>query len=715
MLTAELPHSETTGAAVDDDDPPDAAYARYANGSSGQDDPAQVSAAAPPDEPVEYEPDRESPRLAFSAGRARLLTIAGVFVALVGELFLQLMDPSNRGKALGLGLLLAGASLFGLGAVQTFLAPVRRWSPIDRFPLLAVFPPGQAALAAGTGTIVFATLLGRLWSGSTAATDLILWAIALLSFTMGLLDSAPRWRPTRRQLLETASVAALVAVFIALNAHDLNDWYYSAIGDEYAFLAAASGVLADGIRKPFSQDGVYGAHPMLGTLFQAAVMRLFGNNHFGWIFSSVLSAALAIPAVYLIGRVLGGWAVGLIAAALFGFNHYLFAFAHLGYNNVMAPAPTAWAFALFLLSWRRPSIGLLFACGIAAGLGFYTFYSARTTIPIIGLFLILSASVRENLSWRHWWEQIQRFWPIALGLVLAAGPIFAASGTAVITRMFNEVPGGYDPSVTGPPGQKILSNFWLNVPAFFYNTHVAHYISGSLLDPLSAILAALGIGLAIRWCRHRGVRFVLVWTVVAVATTALLSPHTTTAVTRLLFDIPPLAVLGALAARQLWESFPLEFDDQGTVSAPAVAVAALIVAVLGINVHRFWFVTPTRYHLTNDAVVVGALRSPLCQNDPARAIVVMRGHGLLRGALTSYRPERDLPRFVTHAELKPGQPIPLNGARCVVFGDPNDEPARAALADLLRTVQGSMVSPFRDRAGVGTVMVFTPTQVSGTP
>src|SRR5690606_36599181 len=99
-----------------------------------------------------------------------------------------------------------------------------------------------------------------------------------------------------------------------------------------------------------------------------------------------------------------------------------------------------------------------------------------------------------------------------------------------------------------------------------------------------------------------------------------------------------------------------------------------------------------------------------CQNDPANAIVVMRGHGLLRGALTSYRPERDLPRLITHADLRPGQVIPLDGAHCVVFGHPEDEPAKRALADLLRAVPGSMVSPFRDRAGIGTVMVFTPTQ-----
>lgn len=709
LLTASPPLRTGVQTLGTDDGPP-------ASGQNGDTDSTGATAptaaitteGADPKPTVEPEPGLS--RWPISPSRAQALSGAGALVALAGELHLQTGDPRNLTKALGIGLLMVGATLFGLGAISSFLAPVRRWSRSDRFPLLAVFPPGPTALLAGVGAIVFATLIGRLWSGSTAASDLMLWAISLACFTTSLLKVLPRWQPTREQLLEIASVSVLVAIFVALNARDLNDWYYSAIGDEYAFLAAASAVLADGIRKPFSQDGVYGAHPMLGTLFQAAVMRIFGNTHFGWLMASVLSAAMAMPAVYLIGRVLGGKAVGLIATAMFGFNHYLFAFAHLGYNNVMAPAPTAWAIALFMLSWRRPSIGLLFSCGVVAGLGFYTFYSARTTLPIMGLFLITRASWQENLSWRHWSEQIQRFWPIALGAGLAAGPIFAASGLTVITRMFSEIPGGYDPSVTGPPGQKILTNLWLNVPAFFYNTHVAHYISGSLLDPLSAMFAALGIGLAVCWLSHPGVRLLMIWTLVAVGTTALLSPHTTTAVTRLLFDIPPLAVLGALAARQLWENRPagIEVPSQGWT--PAAAVACVILAVLSINVHRFWHVTPTRYHLTNDAIVVGALRSPLCQNDPPKAVVVMRGHGLLRGALTSYRPERDLPRFVTHADLKPGQVIPVNDAHCIVFGDPNDEPARVALADLLRTVPGSMVSPFRDRAGVGTVMVFTPKQ-----
>jgi hypothetical protein len=248
----------------------------------------------------------------------------------------------------------------------------------------------------------------------------------------------------------------------------------------------------------------------------------------------------------------------------------------------------------------------------------------------------------------------------------------------------------------------------MNVPAVFFNTHVAHYISGPLLDPLTGALAALGIGLAIRHHRRPGMRLLLIWLVVASAATGLLSPHRTTAVTRLHVVIPPLALLGALAARQTWEAIPGATESLTRHRAALGAVGALLAVVLGLNLYRFWAETPPKMHLTQSAVSIGALRSPLCDSTPSRGIVVMRGHGLLLGALTSYRPASELPRFVDHEQLRPGQAIPLDAARCVVFGDPNEEPARRAIDDLRRSYPAGELTPVKDFASIGTVMVFTP-------
>jgi hypothetical protein len=281
--------------------------------------------------------------------------------------------------------------------------------------------------------------------------------------------------------------------------------------------------------------------------------------------------------------------------------------------------------------------------------------------------------------------------------------------------MLTEVPGGYSANITGPPGQKILTNFWLNIPAFFHNTHVAHYVSGSLLDPVTAALAALGLGLAIRWWSNPACKLLLVWTGLSVAVTGLLSPHPTTAITRLMFDIPPLCVLAALAARQLWQSPPPMTRSFAWLSSPksqrslAIAcTAALILVVLVLNLRRFWVTTPGIVHLTQDAVVIGALRSGICGPETNRTIVVMRGHGLLRGALTSYGPERDLPRFITHQELNPDVPIQLGDARCVIFGDPNDEPAKKAMEAVTKANPGAETLPFRDFVGIGTIQVVRP-------
>lgn len=652
--------------------------------------------------------------LAFTDAQARLLTFVGLLVALCGELYLQFMPQSNRVKAVGLICLALGAMLFALGARTTFLPKGLDRAARPRLPALdplTLLRTNAGSVAAGVGTLAFLTLIVRLYFGSTAASDLVLWGVSIAALAMIFIGDVPQWRPSRRILFEIAGVSLVVLTAIGVNAWDANHWYYSAIGDEYAFLSRANGLLVDGIQRPFAQEGVYGAHPVLGSVFQAGVMRVFGRNHFGWTMSSILSHALAIPAVYLIGRAIGGQAVGLLAAAMFGFCHYLFAFAHLGYNNIMAQAPTAWAMAFFILALRGPRPWLLYAAGVAAGLGFYTFYSARTTLPMLALFLVLLWGVRACLTPRGFRDRLLELWPLVLGAAIAIAPIFAASGMAVITRMFTEVPGGYNADISGPPGQRILTNAWLNLPAYFQNYHAAHFTYGSLLDPLTAALTALGIGLAIRWRANAAALLLLVWAGVSVSITALLSPHPTPVLTRLLFGVPPLALLGALAARQVWEHLSWLSGERARSWAAYGAVAAMLVAVLGLNLYRFWVTTPRMMHLTQDAMVVGALRSGICGPDPARTVLVMRGHGLVRGALNSYRPnlvERDLPRLITHADLKPGEPIRLDNARCVIFGDPNDEPAKRALDDLLRANAGSTTQTFNDLSGRGAVQIFLP-------
>jgi hypothetical protein len=86
----------------------------------------------------------------------------------------------------------------------------------------------------------------------------------------------------------------------------------------------------------------------------------------------------------------------------------------------------------------------------------------------------------------------------------------------------------------------------------------------------------------------------------------------------------------------------------------------------------------------------------------------MRGTGLLRGALLSYGPERDLPRLIAQPDLKPDEPIQLGDARCVIFGHPNDDEAKQAMESLKRAHPDAETVPFKDFVGIGTVQVVRP-------
>lgn len=674
--------------------------------------PASEATVSGPVEPLPAPPQTPAPPPTrpsrFTARQARTFTVAGLALAAASELLLQLAPAATLPKVLGLVGLTVGAGLVGLGVVQRFLPAAWEHPVLPRFSPRAVFGQDTARIAAGAGALAFVTLLLRLWSGSVVPTDLLLWAVALL--TVGLAfggERKPSWtlRPYAR---EVGGLALLMLLFIVLNAQDVNNWYYSAIGDEYAFMNAALVLLAEGFRRPFAQDGVYGAHPVLGVMFQAVVMSAFGRNHAGWILASVLSAALAIPAMYLLGRSLGGRAVGLIAAALFSSSHYLFAFAHLGYNYVMAQTPVVWALALFVLGIRRQSALLLYGAGVAAGLSFYALFSARSIVLILGLIVLAHHGLRGFLRPRGLRDRCLELWPLLVGFAVASSPIFAASGTAVITRMFNDVPGVYAPAITGPAAQKIAANLWLHVPAYLTGTQGSHYTSGSLLDPVTAVLAILGFGLAVRWWSSFTARLALIWALVAIGVTALFSPSPVVPITRMLFGVPPLALLAALAAVHAWTHLPGSAPEHRQLRAGYAALAALLLVVLALNLHRFWVTTPSRMHLSQEAVVIRALRMPMCGPDMAQTVVVMRRFELLRLALLSYGPQNTLPRLIPHEEVRANQPIMLDGLRCAVFGDPTDDIARLQLVALGRAHPGSEVVQVRDLAGIGTVTVFRP-------
>jgi 4-amino-4-deoxy-L-arabinose transferase-like glycosyltransferase len=675
------------------------------NRQVGFEGPGQSQQKASPDRAVLRDAwtalsSRLSPTLS-RPGTSRALLAAGALAAVLGQLSLLFAQPSSDPPGVGVALLVLGLALFALGSTAPEVNGRKRSPSFTRVESpSSVFRATAAFVSAAFGLVMLLVLWYRLANDSTSGLDLLLWIAAMISFAVpfALRLRVLQIKSVLRYRRDIIVVLALVGIFLALNMRDLEDWYYSAIGDEYAFYDSARGILENGLSKPFSQAGVYEKHPVLNSAYQAVVMAVFGQGNFAWRLASVLSVALTIPGIYLMGMTLGNRRVAIASAMLLAFSHYLFAYAHTGYNTIHTLAPTVWAIALFTIGLRRSNPLLLYASGLVAGLGFYALFTARVILPIMLLFVLAVPGLRKR---------ILDLWPIALGAVIAVAPIFLVNRGAVVSRMLAEVPGGYSSVVSGPVVERILANLSKNLLAFNYNPDVFHYVSGALLDPVTAVLAVLGVGLALGRLRNERFKLLLVWALVAVTVSGILSPYPQVAISRLNFVIPPLVLLAGFGASHLWDNIPVASGRAAWRWIGVGAIATLSCVILALNIWQFWYDTPKVYHLTQEAVAIGAVRSKACGGDATRTIIVGRQtEPLLKPALASYYPDGGVPLLIDHAGINPDRPLDVGSAKCVIFANPNEDTARAALEDLRQRYVTGRTLAFSDRAGKGSVQIF---------
>ena len=291
---------------------------------------------------------------------------AAVALAQIGLYFsveLNTKAPAGYLLLLSLGVGLSALGSFGLWYSRSAKdqTPARS-SSMPTGLALAGLRPSYRIASPCTGGVLVALLLILLAAGWESGSALLLWLLAPATFVAVVWPSinAPQILSRsaftalfRRYRWDAVAVFGLTGVFLTVNLWDLQHWYYSAIGDEYLFCEHAIRIIDEGIVRPFSQEGVYNKPPVLTSVIQATAMRVFGVDYFGWTFSETLNAALTIPAVYVLGRNLGGRTAGVVAAGIFAFSHYIFAFSHTGYANLSSLPVTAWALALLLIGWRK--------------------------------------------------------------------------------------------------------------------------------------------------------------------------------------------------------------------------------------------------------------------------------------------------------------------------------------------------------------------------
>ena len=357
-----------------------------------------------------------------------------------------------------------------------------------------------------------------------------------------------RWWAT---LLLVMSTGAAFAYYL----WGVDSWRFSFVGDEWPFYALAESIAARHLLvNPFDMHGVYGFNGMLGSVYQASFLLIFGDTNFAWRLSSVILIVPTSLFFYLWMRNGFGRETALLATLLLQASAFVANYLKIGYVNGQALPLLVLCLYLTSRCARRPNVKNALWLGIALGVSFYIYVGPLYPLFIAPSLLPLVAALRaRRLTWRALLGPAEVCVACYLALLLP-GLISLASGTSAAskTSVAREYSNNWQMLVN--VGHDFLL-FYANYD-YFYN----HFITGPYLDAISRSFATLGIVVAlvaVVWRRSRfrlaSLELLLTYLLVAVVI-GVTSPYAYAATTRGIVFIPFGAAFGGigLAALGSW-------------------------------------------------------------------------------------------------------------------------------------------------------------------
>lgn len=478
-------------------------------------------------------------------------------------------------------------------------ACVFAWARHRKNGFAFVFEKLKPAAAWCAGAALY-FLLAALFMADKGATVQIVLALGLLNigvFTAIRMDRASGVErvvygsPSKKEM---QYLWIFSGVMLLMYSFDLLSWKYSFIGDEYAFWDFQWLLLSG--QNPlslFSEAGVYGFNPVVTSVYQLAMTLLFGGTLFGWKLSAVLPVIASIIPFYIWCRLVFRRTVAFLALIIFSFSLTLLGISHIGYNNSQAMLPFILSLLFFELALRKNSSFFALLTAFVMAAGWYNYYVTRPLIVIIALYWFLSP-LRKNLS--------------AKNAVIGVGSFLAMIFFLLISPDFykhmaqKSILGGGEQFVLGRELPYILANFVHAFFAFIYKYAHGHFISGPLLDTLSA--GGLLVGLAwsvLAFMKDWRAKFILSTYLLMVFFTGALVQYAYPVNTRMFILVPVMAVLSAAGLARGAAMLGMIFRSSKLYSGLIWGIA-IIVAIL--NIYGFYYVMPKNFHFTEQSYLV---------------------------------------------------------------------------------------------------------------
>ena len=398
---------------------------------------------------------------------------------------------------------------------------------------------------------------------------------------------------------ETILLVLFSFFVLFLNIFDYKSWKYSFIGDEWFFYNFAKDIINGKVNlNLFSEQGVYGYHPVLSSIWQAIIMFFTDKGLFGWKLSSALIIPLCVIPFYLWNKMVFNSTVAVIATVAFALSGAMLAFSHIGYNNIQTIFFYVTVLCFFEIALSKKSNFYLSLTSLMLGLGFYTFYSSRLMIFIIIFYIILHPQ-RKNFK-------ISNYLFSLLFYLILVSPIIL-NGDFLNHILRQTAFGGSEIKNPSERPAYFFMNFIYSFFAFLTKYKNSHYMIDGLMDIFSAIGILSGlIWSAVSFKNDWRARFLLITYFFLILTIGALHQYHYPVNTRLMFLVPLLATIAGVGFSRMIYLITY-FKKSKQLYLITLIIFCLIIFL--INHYTFYIKMPKRLQFSMQAYIMKILQT----------------------------------------------------------------------------------------------------------
>lgn len=379
----------------------------------------------------------------------------------------------------------------------------------------------------------------------------------------------------RVEIFQILLISIFAIIFFSIN---LTSWKFSFVGDEWPFFVFAKKIADNNfLINPFSFNGVFNEHRVLGSIWQAVFIKFFWfNNIFGWRFSNIILIIPIIFFLYYWVKKLFSKKIALISIILASSSFYIANFFKIGYLNPIA-------LALFIIViFYSTKVGESFLLKDFIFLSFWLAISFYVYIgPVFPLivwpcfFLNKKIIFNKSLFLKIFISFLIYFGIILIGLITSQNGWFAVFGKTVVKREFSS-------------NWQILVNIFNNFLLFFKNSDYLynHFVYGPYLDLVSGILCLIGIIVSILKIKVKNYRLLIIIYCLTCIVLGISNPYSYSPTTRGIFFLPFGFIFAAIG-----------LDKIGNFLKRHLCILILLtIVILNFLKSEYWIFSEIGYH-----------------------------------------------------------------------------------------------------------------------